>query len=141
MNHMEEVAKMLGVEMGEEFKMAGFWPTFFISYEGLQSKENNGSDKDEINFILLNLLLGKNKIIKLPFKPKEGETYWFWRKFASDENGKTVWYLDAYDDYFEPCYTIPTINYMLGNCYLTKQECLADTAMKARIEKMERCKW
>ena len=31
--------------------------------------------------------------------------------------------------------------YMLGNCYRTEQECLADTAMKARIENMERCKW
>ena len=134
-NLMPEVAKMLGVEMGERFKIEGS-KVYRITQLGLVNDEN---------FIchskLNSLLCGDVEIIKLPFKPKEGEPYWFWRKFASDENGKTVWYLDAYDDYFEPCYTIPTINYMLGNCYRTEAECLADTAMKERIEKMERCKW
>lgn len=140
---MPEIAKMLGVEMGENFKMKTNDCTFFITISGLHRvvEEKDINIKYENEILFLELLKGNIEIEKLPFKPKEGEPYWFWRKFASDENGKTVWYLDAYDDYFEPCYTIPTINYMLGNCYLTKQECLADTAMKERLENMERCKW
>ena len=135
MKHMKEVAKMLGVEMGERFKIKNsfFTDTYWFEWWGIaQTIKPNGSNDDLLN----SLLNGNEEIVKLPFKPQKGEKYWVWRK--DFYNAKNVfvaqwifWCGDITDRMF----------YMLGNCYRTEQECLADTAMKARVENMERCKW
>ena len=66
MNYMSEIAKMLGVEIGEEFKLRPYdknevtFSYYLFKRDGLY----NPYDKD--NYLLAELLLGKYEIIKLP---------------------------------------------------------------------------
>lgn len=66
MNYMKEVAKLLGVEIGEEFKLRPYdknevtFSYYLFKRDGLY----NPNDKD--NYLLAELLLGKYEIIKFP---------------------------------------------------------------------------
>ena len=66
MNYMSEIAKMLGVEIGEEFKLRPYdknevtFSYYLFKRDGLY----NPYDKD--NYLLTELLLGKYEIIKFP---------------------------------------------------------------------------
>ena len=66
MNYMSEIAKMLGVEIGEKFKLRPYdknevtFSYYLFKRDGLY----NPYDKD--NYLLAELLLGKYEIIKLP---------------------------------------------------------------------------
>ena len=62
-NYMSEVAKLLGVELGEEFKTTNSLPfiTFRITENGMFDSFGNKSRES-----LAMILEGKMKIIKLP---------------------------------------------------------------------------
>ena len=80
-NYMAGVAKLLGVKLGEIFKISADNRTGNLYY---QLTEENGIlysySKDNINWkrgmdmILLDLLLGDIRIVKLPSKSQKGET-------------------------------------------------------------------
>lgn len=97
-NIMSQIAQLLGVELGEEFKVdiATEDEIFRITENGLELKklESSSSDKGEttlqvwktIPTSFVKLLTGEAKIIKLPFKPKQGDVYWsFYRSTFSDK--------------------------------------------------------
>ena len=82
-NLIPEIAKMLGVELGEEFKIKGDNRTYWFDLDGLHSGEYVVEDEDDA--MLHDLLCGEVEIIKLPWKPKEGEKYWgFWYSSLND---------------------------------------------------------
>ena len=64
-NKMKEVAKLLGVELEEEFRIEGFSITYKLSEKGLMRWEDN-SQKWYISYRIGELLTGEKKIIKLP---------------------------------------------------------------------------
>lgn len=71
-NYMPEIAKMLGVEVGEIFKMTDYNSLYRFTEKGLEFKGTAGwclSERIEW------LLTGRNKILKLPWRPKKGEVY------------------------------------------------------------------
>lgn len=73
-NYMPEIAKMLGVEVGEIFKMTDYNSLYRFTERGLEFKGTAGwclSERIEW------LLTGRNEIIKLPWQPKEGDRYYF----------------------------------------------------------------
>ena len=80
-NYMAGVAKLLDVKLGEIFKISADNRTGNLYY---QLTEENGIlysySKDNINWkrgmdmILLDLLLGDIRIVKLPSKSQKGET-------------------------------------------------------------------
>ena len=73
-NYMPEIAKMLGVELGEIFKMTNYNSLYRFTERGLEFKGTAGwclSERIEW------LLTGRNEIIKLPWQPKEGDRYYF----------------------------------------------------------------
>ena len=80
-NYMAGVAKLLDVKLGEIFKISDGNRTGNLYY---QLTEENGIlysySKDNINWkrgmdmILLDLLLGDIRIVKLPSKSQKGET-------------------------------------------------------------------
>ena len=79
MNLIPKIAEMLGVEIGEEFKVSIFklslWK--FDSYKGLLVKHNEMQDWTEAcGDQYMKLLNGFYQIEKLPFKPKDGEMYY-----------------------------------------------------------------
>lgn len=76
-NLIPEIVKMLGVELGEEFKIEGDNRTYWFDLDGLHSGEYVVEDEDDA--MLHDLLCGEVEIIKLPWKPKKDEKYWgFW---------------------------------------------------------------
>lgn len=85
-NLIPEICKLLGVELGEEFKIKDD-PDGFVSNETYKFSENallyqNVSDYClASDFTLRSLLTGDVEIIKLPWKPKAGEDYYSFCRF------------------------------------------------------------
>ena len=77
-NLIPEIAQMLGVELGEEFKIKGYdGLTYKLTDNGLELATVDGQKTKWFDHGALNSLLkGKMEIVKLPWKPKKGERYW-----------------------------------------------------------------
>lgn len=78
-NLIPEIARMLGVEIGEEFKVKGDDElTYRFDSDGLKLTHDSGIELAKIsaNVAFVDLVNGKDEIIKLPWKPKKGEGYW-----------------------------------------------------------------
>lgn len=78
-NLIPEICKMLGVELGEEFKINGDedfkQKTFYLTERGLKAKLDKHPEKEIPAMAALDsLLFGDTEIVKLPWKPKEGQT-------------------------------------------------------------------
>ena len=92
-NLIPQIAQMLGVEIGEEFKVDRY------EYDGMTCKfaENmlmsrsdlKGAEWGITDVILSTLLAGDAEIVKLPWKPKKGETYYTFELL----NGKWIVHL------------------------------------------------
>ena len=77
-NLIPEIAQMLGVEIGEDFKIKGYnKQTYRFDADGLKVIYGCLSTKrlTFANVMLSSLLAGKVEIVKLPWKPKKGEYY------------------------------------------------------------------
>ena len=82
-NHMAEVAKIFGVELGESFKITSGIQDDYQSYYRFTESSGIEISDDGITWkmtsvatLLKYLLMGDIRIIKLPWKPREGEKYY-----------------------------------------------------------------
>ena len=81
-NLIPEICKMLGVELGEEFKIEGYeeWFYKFDNDRVLMFKHNDDVKMPvapvSVYVAFLALLRGECEIIKLPWKLKKGECYY-----------------------------------------------------------------
>lgn len=66
MTYMEQVAKMLGVEIGEEFKIEGYSDNFRFRLTEKYIEISSHGEWDAKKSILCNLLSGDLKLIKIP---------------------------------------------------------------------------
>ena len=115
MNHMEEVAKLFGVKMGERFMVGD--EKYYIAKEGLM--DDGGG---HCPWTLTYLLTGENTIKKIPWKPKNGEIY-----FQACIKGRVVrckWFGDVCD----------LESYYVGNCFETEEE--AEAHKREIIDKL-----
>ena len=111
MNYMIEITKMLGVEPGEFFEIYGCDGTYFMSSDGLYHVQSGFSCEKTLS----NLLSGKNKIKRKPWKPEYDEIY-----YCVNSTGHVCeekWYGDVID----------TLYYKLGNCYQFKSHAEANS--------------
>lgn len=76
-NLIPEIAKMLGVELGEEFELKGYKGLVykFIDDEFIVCDDTE-TEYTTANMTLVSLLRGKREIVKLPWKPKNGDVYY-----------------------------------------------------------------
>lgn len=77
-NLIPEIARKLGVEIGEKFKVKGEDElTYRFDSDGLKLTHDSGIELAQIsaNVAFVDLVNGKNEIIKLPWKPKFGDRY------------------------------------------------------------------
>lgn len=74
-NYMDDVAKMLGVELEEEFKIDSSDTIYKFYKNGLCFQCGGAWLRADSN--LIDLIKGECKIIKLPWQPKKGEEYYF----------------------------------------------------------------
>lgn len=103
-NLIPAIAQMLGVEIGEEFKVDKYDEmTFKFAENMLVARADFKGAKWGITYVVLSELLGGNvEIIKLPWNPKEGtEVYTF--SFTTHEYNsrfcphKGVWYVTKWN--------------------------------------------
>lgn len=103
-NYMPEIAKLLGVELGEEFKCNETSYTYTITEYGAKC---SGCFASESLAMLLN---GALTVKHKPWKPKIDEFYWIVN--SDGEVGCLRWY-DSYSD---------MTLYKIGNCYRYKAD-------------------
>lgn len=112
MNYMKQIAKMLGVELGEKFKIqAGkilVDEELFVITEG-GIRDMDGTSRND--GILPNLLMGVFTVKKLPWKPKNGEAYYY-----IDTDDKVTY------EIFDPSFVYDIALYKLGKLYRTREE-------------------
>lgn len=123
-NYMAEVAKMLGVELGEEFEIEFPAPSTVSMTAVFKENEFRIVKTDAYimtpywNYSVLHSLLVGSLIIKhKPWKPNDEERYWY-----VDERGR-IW--SDYFDYYS-CASHCMNYYKLGNCYRTCEEAEAN---------------
>ena len=133
MNLTPMIAKELGVEVGEEFKVSIFklslWK--FDSYKGLLVKHNEMQDWVEAcGEQYMKLLNGFYQIEKLPFEPKKEEKYWYvWWNSQYIETTYTFWQGEVSNFSDKYC----------GNCFRTEAE--AEAHKYEIYEKLTGRKW
>lgn len=107
MNHMKEVAKMLGVEMGEEFEIEGMYENpFHLTGRGLYDCYGH-----MMSLVLQNLIVGSYKVVKKPWIPKDGENVW--AVYPDGSVGETYFEVRSYGD---------LSRFALGCLYRTREE-------------------
>ena len=117
MNNMEKVAEMLGVKLGERFKING--EVYWLNRDGLMDDTGH-----QIFSTLGRLVIGQYTIEKLPWKPQCGDEYW-----AVSMNGDALYskWTEHITDYSL---------YYADNCFATREEALAHAP--EIIEKLRR---
>lgn len=110
-NYYEEVAKMFGVELEEEFKISNCANIKFkFTKNGLMACDNR-KDKWYLGlYTFYSLLRGECEIIKKTFKPKTKELY-YWVTIYQEVVTDT--WIGTQSDY---------TRYALGNCFKTIEE-------------------
>ena len=94
-NLIPEIAKMLGVELGEEFKIKGYdgLAYQFVDYGLKLSFQNDiGMTAIPTNVALVNLLNGNDEIIKLPWQPKKGDVYFTFGRLGDKWVVRSLWW-------------------------------------------------
>ena len=77
MNLIPKLAELLGVEIGEEFKIMPLDGIYRLSDFGLQTKLSlKAGERWELSRYMTPLLTGQYQIKKIPFEPKDGEMYY-----------------------------------------------------------------
>ena len=118
MNYMEQVAKMLGVELGERFNIDfGIYDNFNRNFDYYLSKSGIVLDSKDhsciSNDVLCGIIYGYYTIKRKPWKPRDAEDD-FWYVDADREVCRFSHFCSKDADYMN--------YYKLGNCYRTKEE-------------------
>ena len=73
MNYMEQVAKMLGVELDQEFKLKGISKVFKITKDGMYMKTALTDDWLLVNYAIGSILIGDHEVKKTILDQAEKE--------------------------------------------------------------------
>ena len=137
-NYMAEVAKLLGVELGESFKITsdtqGDYPGDYQNY--YRFTENNCFEfsDDGVEWkmttaaaLLKYILMGDIRIVKLPWKPRKGEKYYI-PYISTQQKGMHVTYYWNNDH-------IDIEHYRMGLVCKTPEEAIAITKKMLAVAK------
>lgn len=127
-NYMPEVARMLGVEIGEEFDIFDNDGEKIV-YSPYKITDNAIVDceGDPIPGLFYDLLTSKYTLQKCPWRPKDGEKYWL----ITNEEELTWRY------FYESCIVeLALLN--MGNCFPAKKA--AKAAVPEMLAKFEEIK-
>lgn len=114
MNYMKQIAEMLGVEIGERFKIKELDFVSYIGTDGFFTElDDDTVSQDDAR--LVKLITGEWKMEKLPWKPKNGDHYWYHEYDMGCALCRITWSDSSYD----------LALYKLGKLYRTKAEAKA----------------
>lgn len=94
-NLIPEIAQMLGVEIGEKFKVKGEDElTYRFDSDGLELTHDSGIELAQIaaNVVFVDLVNGKDEIVKLPWKPKKGDVYSTFGRLGDKWVVRSLWW-------------------------------------------------
>lgn len=92
-NLIPQIAQMLGVEIGEDFKIKGYTePIYRFDADGLKAIYSYQMKKTFANAMLSSLLAGEVEIVKFPWKPKKGDAYYTFEVFRGKWVVRSVWW-------------------------------------------------
>lgn len=136
MNKMEDVAKLLGLELGQSFKIVD--DTYGIRQSYYRLTEENGCEISDDNTswvtvsaeVLKWLIMGDVRISKLPWKPREDEKY-----YIPYININPV---HMYDEYYWNNDNIDIGYYRMGLVCNTPEEAVALTKKMLAVAKEDR---
>ena len=137
-NYMAEVAGLFGVELGEVFKVtdddSGKYHNYyrFTEKKGIEVSEDNvkwEADTAEV-LVFKWLLIGVARIIKLPWKPQEGEKYYVPRIAIRPYDRHYCYYWDNSG--------VDIKRYDMGIVYKTPEEAIALTKKMLAVAKEDR---
>ena len=103
-NHMAEVAKIFGVELGEYFKLTDDTHGDYHQYYQFTDKKGFETSLDGVKWktaaaeVLKDILMGDIRIVKLPWKPKMDEKYYIPSIFDWDFYKYNFWLNDECDE-------------------------------------------
>lgn len=128
-NLIPEIARMLGVELGEEFEIKDYKGLVYKFVDDkliVNSTDDEGISGLTANMTLVSLLKGKREIIKLPWKPKKGDTFYSFELLNNNKWGVCMdWWIEG-----PCCYALLE----KGWVYRTRKE--AEAALPAVAEEM-----
>lgn len=95
-NLIPQIAKMLGVEIGEEFKVDINNEIYQITTNCMYRKKMNDEGQfdmwEEVPRCFIKLLAGNAKIVKLPWKPKKGDVYFAFGRLGDKWVVRSLWW-------------------------------------------------
>ena len=116
MNYYKQIAEMLGVELGEEFSLKDNKTNELnesrykiTQEEGIMYSINRKKWVRSVGLMLI--INGSYSVVKLPWKPKDGDAYWKWATYLELAQFKR-WNGSSTDF---ACWK-------LGNCFKTSEE-------------------
>lgn len=100
-NLIPEIAKMLGVELGEEFKLKGYKLTYMITDDKwlMATDDSPETGWTPANTLFVALLNGDAEIVKLPWKPKKGDVYFTFTLMGDKWGTHSYWWGGFPDEY------------------------------------------
>ena len=100
-NLIPQIAHMLGVEIGEEFKVKGREYIFHFVDNGLIAYRTDGSVLPYENCLahFLWLINGEEEIVKIPWKPKKGDVYFTFTLMGDKWGTHSYWWGGCPDEY------------------------------------------
>ena len=120
MNYWKQFAEMLGLELGQEFILTDSYGkrkdeyTYQITKNGFLYKSQINDDwYGERSETIERLLEGYDKAVPKPWKPKNGDAYWYYR-ILREEASWTTWSFDSID----------FCRWNAGNCFKTEKEAM-----------------
>lgn len=129
MNYWKQFVEMLGLELEQEFILTDSYGkrkdeyTYKITEDGILYQKEYNFWILEPSITLACLLKGSYKAVPKPWKPKNGERYWYYSPLSRE-----TFYLtreDGLDD---------LLLWKAGNCFKTKEE--AETKGKKIMEQI-----
>lgn len=96
-NLIPEIARMLGVELGEEFKIKGREGAIYkFIVDGLLVSDDDAEKVYTSTHVpLVGLVRGDIEIVKLPWKPKKGDAYYTFEIFRGKWVVRSLWWTGA----------------------------------------------
>lgn len=134
-NKMTELAKLFDLELNEEFNIEGYSSNYRFTEKGLEYLSDFKNQwYTTSGKVLENLLLGVEKIIRKPFRPKDNENYYYVVWFF-DSN----WELTVKNTYFTCGSAYDNLNRDSGNCFRTYED--AENAKYEVFKKLTGMDW
>lgn len=93
-NLIPEIARMLGVEIGEEFKIKGREGVIYkFIVDGLIVSDDDAEKVyTTANMPLIGLVRGDIEVVKLPWKPKKGDVYSTFGRLGDKWVVRSLWW-------------------------------------------------